>query len=46
MANNKIVELLGADAEMLLNHKCETFPAAALHAPGPDHIDNVFGVFQ
>src|ERR1700744_5845400 len=42
MANNKIVELLGKDADSLLGHKSETFSKDTLHAPSPDFIDKVF----
>ncbi len=44
MSNNKIVELLGADAESLLNHKCETIPTSSLHAPSADHVDQVWAM--
>ena len=44
MSNNKIVELLGADAENLLQHKCETIPASSLHAPSADHVDQVWAM--
>lgn len=36
-----IQELLGGEAESLLSHRCLTFPASALHLPGPDFIDRV-----
>ncbi|MGN6179923.1 MAG: class I fructose-bisphosphate aldolase [Mucilaginibacter sp.] len=42
MAYNEILELLGKDADSLLNHKCETFPKEMLHVPSPDFIDKVF----
>lgn len=42
MAYNEIMELLGKDADSLLNHKCETFPKETLHTPSPDFIDKVF----
>lgn len=42
MANNKIVELLGADAESLLTHQCKTIEASSIHAPAPDHVDKVW----
>lgn len=42
MAYNEILELLGKDADSLLNHKCETFPKETLHVPSPDFIDKVF----
>jgi len=42
MAFNEILELLGKDADSLLNHKCETFPKDTLHVPSPDFIDKIF----
>jgi class I fructose-bisphosphate aldolase len=36
-----ISELLGTEAENLLNHECKTIPKAMLHAPGPDFVDRV-----
>jgi class I fructose-bisphosphate aldolase len=42
MSYNKIVELLGNEADSLLNHKCETISKDMLHAPNPDFIDKVF----
>ena len=36
-----IVQLLGADADGLLNHVCKTIPKSALHLPGPDFVDRV-----
>ncbi|HSD80156.1 MAG TPA: class I fructose-bisphosphate aldolase [Solirubrobacteraceae bacterium] len=41
---SRIEELLGADAESLLNHRCETIDAAQLHLPGPDFVDRVHAV--
>ena len=41
--NNKIVELLGADAEYLLNHKAKV-SSELLHLPGPDYVDRVYTV--
>ena len=38
----KISELLGKDAELLLNHKSKTIDKALLHTPGPDFIDRIF----
>ncbi|GIV24179.1 MAG: class I fructose-bisphosphate aldolase [Bacteroidia bacterium] len=37
-----IVALLGDEAESLLQHKCQTIPAAQLHLPGPDFVDRVW----
>lgn len=42
MANNKIVELLGADADSLLNHECKTIDKSMLHAPSPSHVDDIW----
>lgn len=42
MAHNKIVELLGSDAESLLTHQCKTIEASALHTPSPNHVDEVW----
>lgn len=42
MANSKIVELLGADAESLLTHQCKTIEASSLHTPSPNHVDEVW----
>ena len=42
MTTSRLEELLGDDAESLLQHTCETFPASSLHLPGPDFIDRVF----
>ena len=36
-----IAELLGADAESLLNHSCTTIDKGVLSLPGPDFIDRV-----
>lgn len=40
---DKISELLGNEAESLLNHTCKTVPKEQLHLPGPDFVDRVFG---
>lgn len=40
--NAEIKKLLGDSAKGLLEHKCKTVPATALHLPGPDFIDRVF----
>jgi len=36
-----IAELLGSEAEYLLNHKSNTVPKEQLHLPGPDFVDRV-----
>lgn len=42
MSKSKIVELLGKDAENLLQHKCSTISSDLLHLPSPNHIDEVW----
>lgn len=39
---DKIVEYLGADADNLLNHKCETIDKSRLHLPSPSFVDDIF----
>lgn len=39
---NQIVELLGAHADALLQHKCQGIPEDQITLPGPDHLDKVF----
>ncbi|MBS1490018.1 MAG: class I fructose-bisphosphate aldolase [Bacteroidetes bacterium] len=42
MANNKITELLGKDAESLLTHRSKTISKDQLHLPNPDFVDQIF----
>ncbi len=42
MTTTRLEELLGDDADSLLNHRCETIDAADLHLPGPDFVDRVW----
>jgi class I fructose-bisphosphate aldolase len=42
MSYQKITELLGKDADTLLQHECKTFSKDLLHVPSPDFIDKVF----
>jgi len=35
----KLEEILGPDAQDLLEHKCNTVPKEQLHLPGPDFVD-------
>ncbi|HEX6226199.1 MAG TPA: class I fructose-bisphosphate aldolase [Chryseolinea sp.] len=37
-----INELLGKDADYLLNHKSKTIPKEQLHTPSPDFVDKIF----
>jgi fructose-bisphosphate aldolase, class I len=39
---SQVTELLGAQAEELLSHQCQTIAADHLHLPGPDFIERVF----
>ncbi|MEO6489506.1 MAG: class I fructose-bisphosphate aldolase [Ferruginibacter sp.] len=39
MASNKIIELLGNDADSLLNHECKTITKDQIHLPSPNHIE-------
>jgi class I fructose-bisphosphate aldolase len=39
---NQIEELLGKDADALLNHQSKTIDKSLLHLPGPDFVDRVF----
>ncbi|RMG36139.1 MAG: class I fructose-bisphosphate aldolase [Planctomycetota bacterium] len=39
---DRIVELLGDEADDLLGHRCETIPASLLQLPGPDYVDRVW----
>ncbi len=39
---DKIAELLGKDADSLLNYKSNTISKESLHLPGPDFIDRVW----
>ncbi len=42
MTLNKIEELLGNEAESLLNHTCKTISKEQLHLPGEDWVDRIF----
>src|SRR5499425_2169125 len=37
----RIQEILGTDADGLLNHQCKTISKDKLHLPGPDFIDRI-----
>jgi class I fructose-bisphosphate aldolase len=39
MMSQKISEILGKEAEYLLDHKCQTITKDQLHLPGPDFVD-------
>lgn len=38
-----IHELLGKEADGLLDHRCQTIAKEQLHLPGPDFIDRITG---
>lgn len=38
---SSVIELLGADAPRLLQHKCTTIDKSLLNPPGPDFVDRV-----
>jgi class I fructose-bisphosphate aldolase len=42
MMKQKIVDLLGKEADSLLKHKSKTVPKESLHLPGPDFVDRIF----
>jgi len=42
MANDKIAQILGDEADHLLNHTCNTISKDSLHLPGPGYLDDVF----
>ena len=42
MANKRILELLGDQANSLLNHECKTVTKDQITCPGPNHLDSVW----
>ena len=43
-SKQKIISLLGSDADNLLNHSCKTISKEQLHLPGPDFVDRIFSL--
>jgi len=41
---DRIVELLGDDADSLLTHESRGITKEMLHLPGPEHVDEVFAI--
>ncbi len=41
---DRITELLGNEADALLNHTCTTIPKEQLHLPSADSVDTIFGI--
>lgn len=42
MSQNKILQLLGNDADFYLKHTCKTVDKKLIHAPGPNVIDDIW----
>lgn len=42
MSIDRIVEILGSQADGLLNHTCTTIPKERIHVPSGDFVDKVF----
>ena len=42
MANKKIIELLGDQADSLLNHECKTITKKEISLPGKNHVDDIW----
>ena len=42
MANSNLLQLLGDQADYLLDHQCTTIDRSMLHAPGPDFVDRIY----
>lgn len=42
LTTNQIQELLGKEADTILNHKCAKIPKERIHAPGGDFVDRIF----
>lgn len=40
---SRVAELLGNNAEALLNHECKTVSKEHIHLPGNDFVDRIFG---
>jgi class I fructose-bisphosphate aldolase len=38
----KLIDLLGKDADALLNYRCQGIPKETLHLPGPDVINRIY----
>src|SRR6202171_5975410 len=39
--SSNIEQILGQDAEKLLQHQCKTIPKESLHLPGPDYVERI-----
>lgn len=43
IVSNKVLDVLGDEAENLLQHQCKTIPKELIHQPGPDFVSRCFG---
>src|SRR5918911_5196569 len=41
---SKLEEILGSDAEGLLEHECKTVPRSMLHLPGPNYVTEIYAL--
>lgn len=44
VATSNVADLLGANADKLLNHNCTAITREQLHLPGPNLVDNIFSI--
>ena len=44
VAESNVIELLGSNADNLLNHTCKTISKENIHLPGADFVDRIFGI--
>lgn len=44
MNYQEIKDILGADADYLLEHQCRTIPKEQLHLPSPDFVERIFNI--
>lgn len=44
VAQSKITELLGANADKLLNHTCKGVTKEQIHQPGADYVERIFSI--
>jgi fructose-bisphosphate aldolase, class I len=42
--NGRLESLLGAEAQSLLEHRCETISRERLHLPGPDFVERIWSI--
>ena len=44
LSTSQLTDLLGKDANYLLNHQCSTIKKEHLHLPGTDFVDRIFSI--